>query len=93
MKCTPQTLNTSFAITTSSAAPDFGESLNLYSIICQVIPTRRMSCFWPIKLSSRAELPSAWLDAATFKTKDARFPHTYLQAVDKLWGFTLMAST
>ena len=29
-------------------------------------------------------------DASLFKTKDGRFPHTYMQAVDKLWGMAVV---
>jgi hypothetical protein len=65
---------------------------NLFSIICQVTHTKEDVLLPLIRcpLSSPGFLPLA--RDAKFKTKDASFPHTYLQTVDKLWGLTLIAA-
>jgi hypothetical protein len=76
-----QTLNVFRNHDLISSSVDFGESLNPYSIICQGHPNTK-----DVLLADQMSTVEGGLPSAPFQTKDARFPHTYLQ-VGQALGF------
>lgn len=70
---------------------ELGGGLNPFSIIC----AGHYNTKEVIELAERQALVEAGTslslsDSVQFRTKDGRFPKTYLQAADKLWGFALV---
>ena len=70
---------------------EFGEGLNPFSVACQGhVQTKEL-----VELASKQALMESgdssitMADATRFQTKDARFPRTVNQAVDKLWGYSI----
>jgi hypothetical protein len=69
---------------------ELGEGLNPFSIICVGHPNTKDVLELAQRQSSVENGSSVSLnDAVQFRTKDGRFPKTYLQATDKLWGLVL----
>jgi hypothetical protein len=69
---------------------ELGEGLNPFSIICVGHPNTKDVLQLAERQSSVENGSSVSLsDAIQFRTKDGRFPKTYLQATDKLWGLVL----
>jgi hypothetical protein len=69
---------------------ELGEGLNPFSIICVGHPNTKDVLQLAERQSSVENGSSVSLsDAVQFRTKDGRFPKTYLQATDKLWGLVL----
>ena len=69
---------------------ELGEGLSPFSIVCLGHPNTKDV----LEVAERQAVVESGSsvslsDAIQFKTKDARFPRTYLQAVDKLWAFVL----
>ena len=82
----------SFGVIISLLANSFelGEGLNPFSIICVGHPNTKDVLQLAERQSSVENGSSVSLsDAIQFRTKDGRFPKTYLQATDKLWGLVL----
>jgi len=70
---------------------ELGAGLNPFSVVCAghhnskdvlVLAERQAT----VEAGATVSLS----DTLEFKTKDARFPKTYLQALDKLWAFCLL---
>ena len=69
---------------------ELGEGLSPFSIICLGHPNTKDVLEVAERQAAVESGSSVSLnDAMQFKTRDARFPRTYLQAVDKLWAFVL----
>ena len=69
---------------------ELGEGLNPFSIICVGHPNTKDVLLLAERQASVENGSSVSLsDAVQFRTKDGRFPKTYLQATDKLWGLVL----
>lgn len=71
---------------------EFGEGMNPFSIACQGhVQSREVVELAEKQASMESGDTSITLaDAALFQTKDARFPRDVNQAVDKLWGFSVL---
>jgi len=70
---------------------ELGAGLNPFSVVCSghhntkdiLVLAKRQAT---VQVGATVSLS----DTLEFKTKDARFPKTYLQASDKLWAFCLL---
>lgn len=71
---------------------ELGDGLNPFSIVCQGHPNTKDALVLADRMATVESGNSAvsMSDAAMFKTKDGRFPHTYGQVNDKLWAFVLV---
>ena len=71
---------------------ELGEGFNPFSIVCQGHPNTKDVLVLADQISTleSGSTSVSLQEASQFKTKDGRFPHTYMQAVDKLWAFALV---
>jgi hypothetical protein len=70
---------------------ELGEGLNPFSVICMGHPnTKDVLEVAERQASVEAGSSVSLADATQFKSKDGRFPKSYIQATDKLWGFALL---
>jgi len=70
---------------------ELGEGLNPFSVICLGHPnTKDVLQVAERQASVEAGSSVSLADATQFKSKDGRFPKSYIQATDKLWGFVLI---
>jgi hypothetical protein len=91
-KCTPYLLNLFRSHEVIGNSIELGDGANPFSIVCQGHHNTKDVLVLSDKLSTVESGGAAisMSDASLFKTKDGRFPHSYLQAVDKLWAFLLV---
>jgi len=70
---------------------ELGAGLNPFSVVCSGHHnTKDVLVLAERQATVEAGATVSLLDTLEFKTKDARFPKTYLQASDKLWAFCLL---
>jgi hypothetical protein len=90
-KCTSYILDIFRNHTVIGSAVELGSGLNPFSVICSGHPNTKDVLQLAEKQSVVESGASLTLqDASQFKTKDARFPRTYLQASDKLLAFVCL---
>ena len=70
---------------------ELGAGLNPFSVICAGHHNTKDALLLAKRQAAvEAGAAVSLQDTLEFKTKDARFPKTYLQASDKLWAFALL---
>jgi len=70
---------------------ELGAILNPFSVVCSGHHnTKDVLVLAERQATVEAGATVSLSDTLEFKTKDARFPKTYLQASDKLWAFWLL---
>jgi hypothetical protein len=90
-KCTPYLLEILRNHSLIGNSMELGEGLNPFSVICHGHPNTKDILMLADQQSMVEAGSSVGLsEALQFKTKDGRFPRTYLQASDKLWAFLLV---
>ena len=91
-KCTPYLLNLFRNHDLIGQSVNLGDALNPFSVICAGHPNTKDVLELADKMTTVESGGSAisMSDASMFKTKDGRFPHTYLQVTDKLWAYALV---
>lgn len=91
-KCTPYLLNLFRSHELIGNSIELGDGANPFSVVCQGHHNTKDVLVLADKLTTVESGGAAisMSDASLFKTKDGRFPQSYLQAVDKLWAFVLV---
>jgi len=90
-KCTPYLLDLFRSHSLVGNGFELGEGLNPFSIICLGHPnTKDVLHVAERQATVEAGSTVSLSDATQFKTKDGRFPKSYIQATDKLWGLVLV---
>jgi len=70
---------------------ELGARLNPFSVVCSGHhSTKDVLVLAERQATVEAGATFSLSDSLEFKTKDPRFPKTYLQALDKLWAFCLL---